>query len=44
LKAQLIVAVSNEDAHKIEQKEINELSAKIKHLEEENGSLKGKVS
>lgn len=44
LKAQLIVAVSNEDAHRVEQKEINELSAKIKSLEEENGTLKGKVS
>ncbi|XP_059486143.1 coiled-coil domain-containing protein 186 isoform X2 [Neocloeon triangulifer] len=43
LKAQLIVAVTNEDARKVEQKEANEAALKIKKLEDENGVLSGRV-
>ncbi|XP_065352629.1 coiled-coil domain-containing protein 186-like isoform X2 [Cloeon dipterum] len=43
LKAQLIVACSNEDTRKIEQKEANEAAVKIKKLEDENGMLSGRV-
>jgi hypothetical protein len=43
LKAQLIVAETNNDARVAEQKEVNELNAKIKSLEDENGTLRGKV-
>ncbi|CAB3375959.1 Hypothetical predicted protein [Cloeon dipterum] len=43
LKAQLIVACSNEDTRKLEQKEANEAAVRIKKLEDENGMLSGRV-